>query len=67
MNQYMAVIEGSSKAEKLDFKFFKALVKLRCLQADRESTVNSYEAIKMLHQVGVLLFLYLKNQISGQY
>eukprot|EP01018_Ginkgo_biloba_P019264 Gb_14393 [translate_table: standard] len=51
MNQYMAAIEGSSNTEKLDFKFYKGLVKLRCLQADRESIVNSYEAIKMLQQV----------------
>ncbi|KAH9308159.1 hypothetical protein KI387_036070 [Taxus chinensis] len=51
MNQYMVAIENSSRTEKLDFNFFKVLVKLRCLQADRESTVNVYEAVKMLQQV----------------
>lgn len=51
MNQHMAAIEGSSRKGKMDFKFFKGLVKLRCLQADRESIVNAHEAIKMFQQV----------------
>eukprot|EP01018_Ginkgo_biloba_P036619 Gb_28190 [translate_table: standard] len=51
MNQYMAAIEGPSNTEKMDFKSYKGLVKLRCLQADQESIVNAYEAIKMLQRV----------------
>jgi hypothetical protein len=56
MNQHMTAIEGSSKKEKMDFKFFKGLVKLRSLQADRESIVNAHEATKMLQQVSMAVF-----------
>ncbi|OAE24558.1 hypothetical protein AXG93_2415s1380 [Marchantia polymorpha subsp. ruderalis] len=51
MEEHMAAHQGTVKNGALDFKFFKGLVKLRCLQADRVKLIEASEATEMLQQV----------------
>ena len=48
MNQFV-----SFKKEKLDYKSYKNIIKLRCLEADRVSTRDPQKSISMLAQVNV--------------
>lgn len=49
MNQFVALCD--SRKEKIDFKSYKNIVKLRCLQANRVGRTDGNKAIQMLHQV----------------
>ena len=48
MNQFV-----SFKKEKLDYKSYKNIIKLRCLEADRVSIRDPQKSISMLVQVNV--------------
>ncbi|KAL3698516.1 hypothetical protein R1sor_012592 [Riccia sorocarpa] len=51
MEEYMAAHQGTVTKGALDYRFFKGLVKLRCLQANRVKAIQATEATDMLLQV----------------
>ncbi|KAL2645175.1 hypothetical protein R1flu_012762 [Riccia fluitans] len=51
MEEYMAAHQGTVTEGALDCRFFKGLVKLRCLQANRVKVMHATEATEMLQQV----------------